>query len=134
MKNFNDYLNAAGKLKDYPQPVYTYAAYKSGIVSFHSSKSDALSISTNIEKIETDESKVRRKDVNDHNIQVERSAAEAWLNDLRYGFLDMDDRMFSVIYSEAYDQAHSGGYDEVAATFYNLADFANKILDAERHK
>jgi len=132
MKSFNEYLDSVGELKRHPTPIYKWAAYKAGIVSFHDSRSAALAVSKNVEQIETEESKEIRKEVYNYNVSIEQSAYESWIKDLRLEYLDMSDNLFRLIFSESYDRAHAYGYDSVAEEFIKIADFANRVLDAAK--
>lgn len=132
MKKFNDYLDSVGELKRHPTPVWKWAAYKAGSVSFHDTRSEALAVSNNIEQVETEESIKQRKEVHEHNVKIERYAFDAWWYDFQLDYQLMPAKLFELIYSEAYDKAHAYGYDAIAEEFDKLADFANRILDAAK--
>ena len=132
MKHYKEYLEAAGNLLEYPKPDYYWVAYKNGVVSKHSSKEAAFSVSSNCEKIESEESIIQRKFVCDNNIKVERFASDAWFQDLKCDWCLLPVKLFDLIYSEAWDQSHAYGYDAVAEKFESLADYANRIIDATK--
>lgn len=130
MKTYNEYLQAAGDLLDYPSPVYVWFAYKDGTATKCRSLHHATTISNNIEEIETKLSIENRKHVHDHNANIEREALSAWYKDFRNQHSDLCDSEFSIIYDEAYDQAHSYGYDAVAEKFETLKNFLQRFNNA----
>lgn len=132
MKPFNDYLNAAGETLPYPVATYLWVAYKAGKVSVHTTKHEATDVSPNVERIETEESISYRKDVNEHNRKIEQAAYNAWWSDFKLEYQDMPKKLFDVLFDEAYDRAHSSGYDSVANKFSDLAYFAERIIDATK--
>lgn len=127
MKAYKEYLQAAGGLLDYPAPVYLWFAYKDGIATKCRSLREASTISKNIEKIETILSFENRKLIFDHNAIIEAKAFSAWYNDFRNQHSDLCNSEFSVIYAEAYDQAHSYGHDAVAEKFETLKNFVQRF-------
>lgn len=60
-----------------------------------------------------------------------QKASQLWYESLREDYANMPEKMFNVIYSRAYDKAHSDGWDAVAEEFEELADFANDVLQAQ---
>lgn len=132
MKPFNDYLDSVGQLKRHPQAVYNWAAYKNGAVTFHNTRPAAIAVSNNVEQIETEESKEARKEVTEYNRKIEQAAYNAWWSDFKLEYQDMPKKLFDVLFDEAYDRAHSSGYDSVANKFSDLAYFAERIIDATK--
>lgn len=132
MKKFEEYLEAAGELKEYPTTVFIWAAYRAGAVSFHKSKADAYSMSTNIEYIELESSKDARQKVFNHNVEIERIAYDLWYKDLCKEYSKFPAKVFNVIYEEAYTNSHAYGHDVVAEKFESLVYFVNEILDAAK--
>ena len=127
MKTYNEYLQAAGGLLNYPAPVYLWFAYKDGTATKCRSLHHASTISDNIEKIETILSVDNRKRVHNHNVNIEREAFSAWYNDFRNQHSDLCNSEFSIIYDEAYYQAHSYGYDAVVEKFETLKNFVQRF-------
>lgn len=132
MKKFEEYLEAAGELKECPMAEYIWAAYRAGAVSFHKSKADAYAMSTNIEHIETEASKDARQKVFNHNVEIERIAYDFWYKDLCKEYSKFPAKVFNVIYEEAYTNSHAYGHDVVAEKFESLVYFVNEILDAAK--
>lgn len=132
MKNFKEYLEAAGELKEYPTTVFIWAAYRAGEVSFHKSKADAYAMSTNIEHIETEASKDARQKVFTHNVEIERIAYDFWYTDLCKEYSKFPAKVFNVLYEEAYTNSHAYGHDAVAERVESLAYFVSEILDAAK--
>ena len=132
MKKFEYYRENAGKYKPYLGANYVWAAYKSGKVSLHETKDAARKVSVNIEQIETEESVQARKEVSDHNKRVENEAFHAWWYDFQLEYQEMPKKLFDLLYSEAYDKAHSSGHDAIVDKFEELADFAERIINATK--
>lgn len=132
MKQFKDYLAAAGETLSYPAATYRWVAYKGGKVSEHATKDEAAVVSTNIERIETEESVHARKEVSGHNKRVESEAIHAWWHDFRLEYQEMPVKLFDVLYSDACDKAHAFGYDAIAQEFEKLAEFAERPINATK--
>lgn len=66
-------------------------------------------------------------------IEIEARAHTMWYDDLRQEYSNLNDKTFGIVYSKAYQDAHSSGYDSVYSEFVDLADFANQIIDANRN-
>ena len=132
MKNFKEYLEAAGGLKEYPTTEFVWAAYRAGEVSFHKSKADAYAMSTNIEYIELESSKDARRKVFNHNVEIERIAHDFWYKDLCKEYSRFPAKVFNLIYGEGWDKSHAYGHDVVAEKFESLAYFVDDILDAAK--
>lgn len=132
MKSFKDYLIAAGETLPYPAATYRWVAYKAGKVSEHATRHEAAEVSSNIERIETEESSNIRSKVFDHNLKIEQAACDAWWKDFKLQHQTMPVKLFDVLYAEAYDQSHPYGYDAIADKFEILADFAERIINATK--
>lgn len=132
MKPFNEYLIAAGETLPYPPATYRWVAYKAGKVSEHATRHEAAEVSSNIERIETEESSNIRSKVFDHNLKIEQAAYAAWWSDFKIKYQTMPVKIFDLLYSEAYDKAHSSGHDAIVDKFEELADFAERIINATK--
>lgn len=132
MKPYKEYLEAAGNILEYLTPDYFWVAYKNGEVSKHFTKEAAFAVSSNCEKIESEESILKRKLVHDHNNIIDRKAYDAWYIDLRNAHVWMNDKLFSVILDAAYNNSHAYGHDAVAEKFATLAELAKEIIDATK--
>lgn len=55
-----------------------------------------------------------------------------WYTDLRKEYSYLNDRTFDIVYEKAYERGHSAGYDEVANYMINTAEFAEKIMEANK--
>lgn len=55
-----------------------------------------------------------------------------WKEKLRGEHYHLNDATFNVCYSKAYDDGHSAGYGEVRNTMWEVVDFAEKIIEANK--
>ena len=110
-----------------PERKIVYLAYKDGECKEFDTLNDANSFSKLFEK-----KVVNQEIINDfHKSQreKERLAGELFLHEFRKGFPELSDDQFLCIWSEAWEDAHSYGYDEVESRFDDLYIFIKKILN-----
>lgn len=62
---------------------------------------------------------------------IDAKAFNIWHESLREEYIDMQQSIFDVIYSKAYEDGHSYGHDEVVSRFSDLAYFVEEILRAQ---
>jgi len=64
-----------------------------------------------------------------NNIRFEREKAETeWYDDLRIEFSELSDGIFKACYSQAWEDGHSSGYDEIGNIMYDIVEFAKNII------
>ena len=114
--------------KDIPVVQYKYFAYKDGKFIECSSAIAAKAISKNTEKVMTPESKKAHDDFWAARRELESKAFDGWYAELKAEHSDLTESQFNLIYSKAYDDGHSAGYDEVALHFSNLYDFVQQFV------
>lgn len=67
------------------------------------------------------------------NYQADRTRLETiWKEKLRNEHSDLNDATFNACYSKAYEDGHSAGYSEVRNCMIDIADFAEKIIAANK--
>ncbi len=65
--------------------------------------------------------------------RAERTRLETiWKEKLRGEHSDLNDATFNACYSKAYEDGHSAGYSEVRNCMIDIADFAEKIIAANK--
>lgn len=128
---FEDYT---GKLRTHeaiepPTVEYVWYAYKNGVAREAGSRREAEAISTNIEKVVTEESQAAFDSYWSELRALECDAVEAWRDALRHAYANIPDRVYDRLMSEAWERGHSAGYDEIANHLDVLVDLA---LDLKR--
>lgn len=108
-----------------PEKKIVYLAYKEGECKKFDTLSDAKSFSKLIEEKVVNEVEIDffRKTQR----EKERLANELFLSEFRKRFYELSDNQFSCIWSEAWEDSHSYGYDEVASKFYDLYIFIQRF-------
>lgn len=119
--------------REAPVLSYNYVAYKEGKVYHAATQEAAWKISKNIEKIVNPESK-KVHDAYWKKIQeTEARIFDVWMTKFKEEYINdtFTEAMFDVIYSKAYDDSHSDGYDAVYYTFDALYDLVQNVLSAK---
>ena len=113
-----------------PAPEYKWVAYKNGEVCGTSafSREDAeMKFNTKlVEKIIVNKEAI--ENFNKAWGVCHSRAVQMWHNDLLAEYSEFSNEMFSVMFSEAYDRGHCGGYDEVAVVMKSVVEYTNKII------
>lgn len=63
--------------------------------------------------------------------EYEEKATKIWKDALRDEYDYLDDRIFDVAFSKAWEDGHSGGHDEVANCMIGVVEFVDRILAAK---
>ena len=130
---FDTYLAKVGyhafKEKNAEPPSSIFYAYRQGEVvyaGYH--REQAYAASSIVERIKNPEHTAYF----DALVKLEQDASIKWYADLRAEYSDLSDRVFSLVYSRAYDSCHSAGYDEVAARMISEHDYASQLISLIR--
>lgn len=113
---------------DIPEVKYVYYAYKMGATTQHNSMVEARNVSSNTEKVAEPKSKAAHEAFWFARKALEAQAFDAWYDELKAEHSDLTEPQFNSIYSKAYDDGHSAGYDEVALHFSILYDFVMQFV------
>lgn len=130
VQNFSYYKD----LVDYPinacdnQPKldYVWYAYKGGEAKTFTTESEARKFSKMVERTTTIESKEAHKKYWDDLSEKESKAFDMWYSDVLNNFndnYDFTEKQLDKIYGQAYEDAHSSGYDSVFEKMIHYADF-----------
>jgi hypothetical protein len=106
-----------------------FFAYKNGEAKEFKTREDAIKFSRNLEA-------VTPTNLEYNNWWAARRALETAANDYCYDALkkehdDISEELFDICYSQASEQSHSYGCDEVAYTMDNLVEFAKQCRAAK---
>lgn len=126
MKPFDAYQESPEP--EYPTKTYMYRAYKNGECKTFTTQKEAYKFSSLVEKYwdNEEEYKAQKQIWDDWNTKI----TVAWYDDLRKEYDHLNDELFDICYSEAYDRGHSSGYDEVANCMINVVDFCDSLIKA----
>lgn len=127
--SYRKILENAGTPPEYPKKEYIYNAYKDGMCKEFSTRDEAEKFSKLIEK------KVSNIDLYD----AKKAAYEEfyslvyseWHAGVREYFSELPDEQFNILYSEAYEDGHSAGYDEVFMYMEEYLSFIEKFNAAK---
>lgn len=130
MNRFDDYLLLVGYDIDqqYPKIDYVWYAYKNGEVFKCDTESDAKKISSNVEKVQTKESKHIFDQYCTNQRELYSKATQLWYNDLVEQFSHIPKPVVDIAYSYAYDRSHSGGHDEIYNSIHEYIEFYEKLV------
>jgi len=114
-----------------PKPEYVWYAYKKGeVVGAYNTESEAKEHATLVEKVQTN-----KQECDEHYkkvVDLERLINAQFDVALRHEYQHLNDEVYEICYSKAWDRGHAYGHDEVAAVMVDAVDFAEKILRAGR--
>lgn len=116
-----------------PEKVYHYYAYKNGETFVCKTLDAAKKISNLVECV-----CINKEEINNYLIKQDNllnKAFDLWFSSLRNYYVHhecVSPELFQICYNEAYEQRHSGGYDEIANKMDDVVDFARKILELEK--
>jgi flagellar biosynthesis/type III secretory pathway protein FliH len=130
MRPYSEYLTAAG-YDDIVDVKKEFAfAYKNGEAKKFDCWNDAIQFSKQTEKVCINQEEF---DANCKAFQeVEGRAQTAWMKDLREEYSSLSDKVFNICYSQAYEDGHSAGYDEIRNYMYSTTEFAEAIISATK--
>ena len=113
---------------EWPEPIFIYFAYKSGVAKEFDTRKEAEAFSNNVERVIVNQSE--RDSFGKKQAVGEAVAAQLWMKELRADYPELTDKQFGVIYDKAYEDGHSAGYDEVGLHFQDLYYFCMNFAKA----
>lgn len=125
MFSYKECEEMVGVKPEYPTKEYGYRAYKNGECKVFCARDEANQFSNLIERFVVNEEEYNEKLKEYHNFETK--VQTFWLNLLKEEH-DLPEKIFNICYDEAYDEGHSGGYDEVANCMYGVVEFYEKIM------
>jgi len=114
-----------------PGKMYKYVTLKNGETKEFFEEKDARNYSKIYEKIVTNQDIVDEYWAGQRQIEV--LASDRFHTDLRAMYSYIHEDIYTKIYSMAYDDGHSSGYDEVASYVMKYAEFAEDIIKIVKH-
>ena len=134
MKYFSYYMQEAGvpERSSKPESKYVWHAYKNGRLVYTSevSRADAeLRGDTKlVEKVLQNEEEINAwKQLYE---ETSNKASDLWYADLREEYSYLNDAVFSLCYSKAWEDGHSAGHDEVESHMQDVVRFAEEVIRA----
>ena len=123
MVKFEDVCEQVGydRTTEWPEPIFKYFAYKSGVVKQFDTHKEAVAFSNIVESVIVNQSE--RDSFGRKQADAEASAVNLWMKELRDDYPELTDKQFGIIYDKAYEDGHSAGYDEVGLHFQDLYYF-----------
>lgn len=115
-----------------PAPTYKYFAYKEGKCTECSTLGEAKALSKNYEVVCDNQ-----EEINAYwkvQSELEGKASEVFHRELRDEYSYIQEEVYNLCYSKAYEDGHSCGYDEVANYLYSYVEFAESIITASKEK
>ena len=130
MVKFEDVCKQVGydRTAEWPEPIFKYFAYKSGVAKEFDTRKEAEAFSNNVERVVVNQSE--RDSFGRKQADSEAAAAELWMKELRTDYPELTDKQFGIIYDKAYEDGHSAGYDEVGLHFQDLYYFCMNFVKA----
>lgn len=130
MIKFEDACKQVGydRTAKWPEPIFKYFAYKSGVAKQFDTRKEAEAFSNNVERVVVNQSE--RDSFGKKQAVGEAAAVELWLKELRADYPELTDKQFGVIYGKAYEDGHPAGYDEVGLHFQDLYYFCMNFVKA----
>jgi hypothetical protein len=132
MKTWKECVDEAGvrPYTERPQLEVTYVGYKDGKVIPCKTLIEAKKYRMN-DSVASPESLKLRENFDKANKKASQNANDIYRNALREEYSYLSDAVYDLCYSKAYDDGHSGGYDEVTNCMIDITDFAEKIVAAK---
>ena len=130
MITFQDACEQVGydRTAEWPEPIFKYFAYKSGVVKQFDTRKEAVAFSNIVERVIVNQSEL--DSFGRKQADIEASAVNLWMKELRDDYPELTDKQFGIIYDKAYEDGHSTGYDEVGLHFQDLYYFCMKFVKA----
>ena len=128
-KMYHDLMDEAGVKYPNKSDYTTYFAYKGGESKKFNTKEEAMAFSNNIEaNLDKAAYEAARSKYNQEDNKAIEKVVQAMKKEIGgYGDNEKDNKLFDLIYCEAYEDGHSSGYNEI----YNyLLDYDNLIQRA----
>lgn len=126
--SYRKILEDAGTPPEMPTKEFKYLAYKDGKCQEFESRADADRFSKLVEKVQKNTDKY--KTLMDEYESFYSKVFNDWYSEVREYFDELNQAQFNRLYSQAYDDSHSGGYDEVFGTMEELASFYSDMCQA----
>ena len=132
MKSYIECCEEVGYDRRYnpPEKKFIYYAYKNGTCSTFSTKEQACGFSSLVERKVTNQDEIDA--YSKERSEKSQEAFDLWYAGLKEEYSDVSDQLFNAIYSQAYEDGHSSGYDNVACHFSDLYYFALEVLKIGR--
>lgn len=110
-------------------PEYEYVCLKNGKTEKFDNLAAAMKFSLLYERIQVNQAEMNawRQTYREY----EEKATKIWKDALRDEYDYLDDRIFDVAFSKAWEDGHSGGHDEVAYCMIGVVEFVDRILAAK---
>ena len=112
----------------FPKLEKQYAAYKNGEAKTFDTRAKALEFSKNIEAINVNQEEYQAAKYAWY--QLENKAIELWKYSLQAYYPNVSDAVFELIYTKAYEDKHSYGYDAIADNVDDLIYFVLDVIKA----
>lgn len=109
-----------------PEIEYRWVGYAGGKIIECKSMTEASQYALN-DRLSTPESRKRREDFLNSNMEKEKLAIDMFTKSLRQEYQFLPDSLYDVCYSEAYKRQHSDGLDAVAECLADVVSFAKKV-------
>lgn len=122
MKKWNEYYNPT-PIIFLPKPEVVYFYYEKG--KAYGPFADKPN-KPHTERVIVNEEEI--KEYWDVRRAEEKAAFDAWYKDLREEYEYVSDKEFNFVYSKAYENAHSSGYDSVNDKLEELFSFIEDVI------
>lgn len=131
MISFKEASIQAGYDRNKKPPVekVVWYAYSARDVREYPTKEDAMEFSKLVERAVINKAEIDA--FWEERRELEQKAVDIWYNVLLEYHSNLSAEVFSIVYSKAYENVHSDGYDAVASEMEELAIFAERILKAK---
>lgn len=132
-KNVMSYSDCEKEVGERPQILlnkFEWFGYKNGEVKIFDTEKEAKEWAYTVERFVSNKDEViqNRKDLADYDTKVHA----IWWNSVRSCYSHLPDKVFDILYDEAYDRGHSAGYDEVASYLIDYNNLYARLKKAEK--